>query len=376
MSEAVVENTKTNTPLKPTTAIIPIAGMGSRMYPFTLETNKSFLSVGSAEMLITAAVREAVLSGMEKIVLVTNPKEIVNEQGETVKVNEPAPDIVRFFTDKLPKYMNSEESKHANNPVLQDIKTWLPDLLENDKLIFAPQLKPDGLGHAIYQGLDQVPEKEPFAVLLPDDYIENGRGELALPQMVQDYKKGSVVAAMDIPGKDIEKFGAFELASEKIEIGQKAIPALGMVEKSKTPPSHKAAIGRYIAAPEVKALLQADVEKGRVNGKEIDFTKPLNKAARELEIPLTAYEFDGHRYDFGNHKGKRDGDIGVALQQSLENNVFDYPPHVIARMAEVVEKQLAQQADKVNEAFYNKAAKWVNKVEDIGVAESKVQLAG
>lgn len=332
---------------KPKTVIIPIAGKGTRMFPATAGVNKAFLPIGKTN-LILETLREARLAGIEKFVLVTNPK-IVDGK----KMNEPDPEIVDFFKN-MQNLVNNPEPKYANDPIIQDIKEWLPTMSE---LEFVPQLVPEGLGHAVYQGVQHVEKGSPFAVILPDDYIASGNKDTALTQMSHDYKGGNMIAAMQVSDEDIKKFGAFD--TKENGQGGKSFACHGMVEKSDNPPSNLAAIGRYILDYSVLDSLHTAIEKDeRGKGNEIQITDAIVASQQEL----TAYKYDGKRCDCGNELGYMDAQIDIMLRRGMKDRV-------LAAVKEY-DEELANDKNK----FANKIMtdQFRSRISDIGAAEHGV----
>lgn len=298
----------TDTTQKPKTVIIPIAGKGTRMFPATAGINKAFLPIGKTN-LILETLREAKMAGIEKFVLVTNPKMVDGQ-----RVDEPDPEIVNFFA-RMQELIHDENPKFANDPVIQDMKDWLPSM---EELKFIPQLSPEGLGHAVYQGMDEVEKGDPFAVILPDDYIGTGNKDVALAQMTHDYNGGNMIAAMEVSDEDIKKFGAFELKENGHE--GKRMACKGMVEKSSTPPSNFAAIGRYILDYSVMDSLDKMVkDDARGAGNEIQLTDGIVKSEQDL----SAYQYDGNRCDCGNELGYFDAKIDIMLNRGMGGHIIE-----------------------------------------------------
>ena len=321
----------TNPNTKPTTCIIPIAGTGSRMSPVTYEAPKHNTPLGSSETILLKALNEAYNAGMDKAVLVTNP---MVENG--VKVNKSDPIILDSLTKIV---MDSTTKKFTNDPVMQanqemlikfaglghdghDDKETYTDIHKiagvpagtsteivravireklAEKIVCVPQLSPEGLGHAVYQAKPEITKGAPFAVILPDDVMVNGRGDNVLQQMVADYKGGNSIAALDV--KSVEKakaLGCFVL-QDGVEINDtdKTYSAATVVEKPADPPSTLTVMGRYVLDYDVMDKLQVAVDaNARGAGNEIQLTDAY-VASSESGQPLNAYKYDGHRHDVG-----------------------------------------------------------------------------
>ncbi len=346
------------TNVKPKTCIIPIAGSGSRMQPITLEAPKHNTPLGSSETILLTAIREAYNAGMEKVVLVTNPRELDNADGTKTKVDESDPIILDALTTIV---INATTKKFANDPVMQsaqemliklsglghdgldDVESYkdihkiagLPNTAPEkdvraairaklaEAIVCVPQLSPEGLGHAVYQAKQEVAKGEPFAVILPDDVMSNGRGDNVLRQMVADYQVGNSVAALDVKTKEAAKsYGCFTL-KEGVEIteGQKTYPAATIVEKPQNPPSTLAVMGRYVLDYTVMEKLETAVEANeRGAGNEIQLTDAYVASSAEDGLPLNAYKYDGKRRDAGRGTDYGENFVKTNLEQKLQNN--------------------------------------------------------
>lgn len=134
-------------------AVFPVAGLGTRFLPVTKANPKEMLPVVD-KPLIQYAVEEAVAAGMTELIFIT---------GRTKR------SIADHF-DKAYELEN-ELQKHNKTRMLELVQNILPD---NVTCIYIRQAEPLGLGHAVLCGRAAVGE-EPFAVLLADDLIDDGR---------------------------------------------------------------------------------------------------------------------------------------------------------------------------------------------------------
>ena len=119
------------------------------------------------------------------------------------------------------------------------------------QISFIEQKEPKGLGHAIGHG-EQFADGEPFAVLLPDDLVDE-RDELLGPMLdVQAEHGGVVIALLDVGPVEIEKYGCV-VPAEGADTDADVVPIAQLVEKPKADeaPSTLAIIGRYVLPPEI-----------------------------------------------------------------------------------------------------------------------------
>jgi len=176
-----------------------------------------------------------------------------------------------------------------------------------------------GLGHAILTAKDIVGE-EPFAVLLPDDIIDNEVP--ALKQMIKVYEEygAGVVAVEHIGDEETTKYGVIEPK----ELARGIYQILSLVEKPgpEKAPSDLGIAGRYILTPRIFDVLAA-TPAGK-NG-ELQLTDAIQLLLKQQA--MYAYEFDGVRYDAGTPLGwlkatlafsLRRADVGPGLREYLQ----------------------------------------------------------
>ncbi len=267
-------------------AVFPVAGLGTRFLPATKAMPKEMLPVVD-KPLIQYAVEEALASGIEQIIFVTG-------SGKTALENHF--DRQYELEDTL--------KKRGKSDLLKNLESLVP---ESGTIVYTRQSEPLGLGHAIWCARDVVGD-EPFAVLLADDLIQS---EVPiLHQMVKEFDRlrASIVAAVEVPLEDTNKYGILE--TEPANNGILRIRS--MVEKPdpKDAPSRLAAIGRYIFTPRIFSLL-GQQKKGA--GNEIQVTDSMVELLKDQ--PIYAYRFDGNRFDCGEKAGFQMANIAFALER-------------------------------------------------------------
>ncbi len=174
------------------------------------------------------------------------------------------------------------------------------------RISYTRQQQPLGLGHAVWCARNLVGD-EPFAVLLPDDLI---LGEVpCLRQMVDVYAEteGNVVAVMDVPREQTQRYGVLDVASDDGRLAT----VRGLVEKPKpeAAPSTLSIIGRYILQPEVFAHLECTP---RGAGGEIQLTDALVKLI-DGDRPFHGLRFAGRRFDCGDKLGWLEANLAFAM---------------------------------------------------------------
>jgi UTP--glucose-1-phosphate uridylyltransferase len=265
---------KQEPPMRVRKAVLPVAGMGTRVLPATKTIPKEMLPVVDRPA-IQYVVDEALEAGIEHIVFVTG-----RNKG-----------AIEDYFDISYELEASLKSKGKSAILEQVQQTVLPAGAAS----FVRQQSPLGLGHAIWCARDII-GNEPFAVLLPDVIVKGAPSCLA--QMVKAYDEvgGNIVAVDPVPMERVSSYGVIAPKSRNGRL----IEMSGMVEKPpmESAPSNLKITGRYILQPEIFGLL-ADQAAGA--GGEIQLTDAM---VRQMETQdYYAYEFEGREYDCGSKLG-------------------------------------------------------------------------
>jgi UTP--glucose-1-phosphate uridylyltransferase len=267
-------------------AIIPAAGLGTRFLPATKAQPKEMLPIVDKPA-IQYIVEEAIESGVEDIIIVTGKHK-------------------RAIEDHFDKSVELELLlEEKGNRELLDLVKRLSNLAD---IHYIRQKQPLGLGHAVYCARKFIGD-EPFAVLLGDDIIQSRKPTLKSMIEIYEEKRTSVICAMEVPHKDMERYGI--IAPER-ELGQGVIAIGDLVEKPHPDqaPSNLAVIGRYIIEPDIFGLLER-AKPGK--GGEIQLTDALRELNRKKR--MVAYRLEGTRYDVGDKFGYLKATIDFALER-------------------------------------------------------------
>jgi UTP--glucose-1-phosphate uridylyltransferase len=271
--------------------ILPVAGLGTRFLPATKAIPKEMLPVLD-KPLIQYAVEEAIEAGIEDIILVT---------GRNKQVMEDHFDHAYELEKILQEKGKSEALEIARSM-----------LLEEGRITYVRQMRPLGLGHAIWCARKLVNDN-PFAVALPDDLIKGKAG--ALKQMVEAYNElgGNMVATMNVAREETSKYGVITPGKRN----DNRIEVKGLIEKPHPAdaPSTQAVVGRYILQPEVMDHLN---EKAVGTGGEIQLTDAMAKLIGNQ--PFHAIEFEGKRFDCGSKIGWLMANLSMAAEDPLMAN--------------------------------------------------------
>jgi UTP--glucose-1-phosphate uridylyltransferase len=258
-----------------TKAVIPAAGLGTRFLPATKAMPKEMLPVVDKPA-IQYVVEEAVAAGLHDVLMITGRNKnalenhfdkvgeleaVLHSKGEDEKLNK-----VRYATD------------------LADVH-------------YVRQGDPKGLGHAVLRAQMHV-GREPFAVLLGDDIIDERDPLLTRMLEVQAQRNTSVVALLEVDPAVAHLYG---VATVEPTDEDDVVRITGLVEKPApgTAPSNLAIIGRYVLRPEIFDVLET-TPPGK--GGEIQLTDALQSLATGPEWTGGVYGliFRGRRYDTGD----------------------------------------------------------------------------
>ena len=266
-------------------AVIPAAGLGTRFLPITKAQPKEMLPVVDKPV-IQYVVEEAVLSGIEDILIIT---------GRNKRAIEDHFD--RCFELESKFEHNKENSYYESLATLSE----LPDIH------YIRQKEQRGLGDAVLHA-ERHCDGDPFAVLLGDTICISPRGELPCTRQMMDafthYQK-PIIAVEPVPQEKIRDYGIID--AREIEEGVYAIRDIVEKPSPETAPSNLGAIGRYILTPEIFSFLR-DVKPGY--GGEIQLTDALRRFHEPLGLVTNC-----RRYDIGDKLGWMKSSIELTLDR-------------------------------------------------------------
>jgi len=291
--------------MKITSAVFPVAGLGTRFLPVTKAGPKEMLAIVD-KPLIQYVVEEAVQAGIKQLIFVTSS----NKRS-----------IENYFDSNFELEAHLVEKNKLE--VLETVRNILP---KDVQAIYIRQPQPLGLGDAVWRAKGIV-GNQPFAVLLADDIVDSG-SDSCLASMVEAYEQtqSSILGVENVPREETSKYGIVSLDNDS-KVGD-ATRITGIVEKPKPEdaPSTLGAAGRYILTPRIFELLER-IPKG-VAG-EIQLTDAI---AELLKIEAVyAYPFKGRRYDCGTKIGFLEATIAYALKrEDLKEPLMAYMRKIIS----------------------------------------------
>ena len=275
-------------------AIIPAAGLGTRMLPVSYAVPKEMLPIVDLPA-VYHLVKEAADSGIEDVLIITN-------RGK---------EAMESFFDRSIEYEAALTAKGKT----EEIK-MLREISDMANVYFLRQKETRGLGHAVGRARKFVGD-EPFVVLYGDDIIFSEKP--VCRQLIEVYEKHgrSVVGVKPVPWEQVRKY-----SSLKVEpCGDN--PALtfctDMIEKPEPGRefSNLSILGRVLLTPDVFDIIDA-LEPGA--GGEYQLTDAMAKMAREGGI--YSLDFEGERYDLGSKLGFLKANVVRGLEHPETSKEF------------------------------------------------------
>lgn len=268
-------------------AVLPVAGLGTRVLPGAKTTPKNLLNVVDRPIL-SYIVEEARAAGIEHMVFIVG-----RGQG-----------AIEDYFDSIPEIENALEAK-GKADILAEVRRDLPK--QAGEMSFIRQMAPLGLGHAVWCAREVIGD-EPFAVMLPDMLMAAEPGALAQAVTAYEQKGGNIVVVEPAPEGEAHKYGIVALDGQDGRLNRMT----GMVEKPApgTEPSNLFISGRYILQPEIFHVLETQ-ERGA--GGEIQLTDGMAKLMQTQDFH--ALEYEGVTYDCGDKIGLLRANVAFALRR-------------------------------------------------------------
>ncbi|MBE7000281.1 MAG: UTP--glucose-1-phosphate uridylyltransferase [Ruminococcaceae bacterium] len=267
-------------------AVIPAAGLGTRMLPETKTLPKEMLPIVDKPA-IQYVVEEAVNSGIEEILILTNRSKTVMD------------DYFDYHPELEAKLRAAGREEDAN---------MIRKVADMAHFTFIRQKETLGLGHAVLCAKRFV-GNEPFAVLLGDDIMKN---DVPITrQLINAAEKYncSAMGGRHVPLKEIGKYCTTRY--EAIPGEEKIFHLLEAIEKPRPEQviTDFAILGRYVFTPEIFDVLEH--QSTGFNG-EIQLTDAIDGLAKRSKV--VAVNFEGRRFDTGSMTGYLETVLEYALE--------------------------------------------------------------
>lgn len=265
-------------------AVIPAAGLGTRMLPIARAVPKEMLPIVDKPA-IHYLVEEAVNSGVTDVLIITGRGKGAMED----------------YFDYSPEYEDKLRSSGK--------ESWIPplrELVDRVNVTFMRQKVTRGLGDAVLRARSFTGD-EPFLVLYGDDIIFSETKPVCA-QLVDVYNKyGKAVAGVkEVTPEQIQKYSS--LRTQPLEENIYSVDT--MIEKPKPGQEYSlfSILGRVLLVPEIYDILERTPLGA---GGELQLTDAMKTLAETRG--MTALDFDGRRYDLGSKMGFLEANVERAL---------------------------------------------------------------
>ncbi|HIF9366951.1 TPA: UTP--glucose-1-phosphate uridylyltransferase GalU [Photobacterium damselae] len=291
-----------------TKAVIPVAGLGTRMLPATKAIPKEMLPLVD-KPLIQFIVNECVNAGIKEIVLVTHSSKNA---------------IENHFDTSFE--LEATLEARVKRQLLDEVQNICP---RDVTVMHVRQGHAKGLGHAVLCAKPLVGDA-PFAVVLPDVILDEYTADQSkenLAAMLQRYEEtgASQIMVEPVPMSDVSKYGVVDCNGTELAAGE-SCPMTRMVEKPavEDAPSNLAVVGRYVLSHKIWDKL-AITPPGA--GDEIQLTDAIDMLMAEETVE--AFHMSGKSHDCGDkfgylkafvEYGLRHKDLGEDFKAYLKAN--------------------------------------------------------
>lgn len=263
-------------------AIIPVAGLGTRMLPATKAIPKEMLPIVD-KPLIQYVVNEAIAAGIKEIVLVTHSSKN---------------SIENHFDTSFE--LEATLEARVKRQLLSEVQSICP---AGVTIMHVRQGQAKGLGHAISCARPLVRDN-PFVVILPDVLVDDVESDLTkdnLADMLNRFRatgRGQIMVEA-IPQDQVDKYGVVDTNGALLSPGD-AVEMSAIVEKPSVEeaPSNLAVVGRYVLPASIWSILET-TEPGA--GNEIQLTDAISTLMQHES--LEAYSMVGKSHDCGSKQG-------------------------------------------------------------------------
>lgn len=274
-------------------AVIPVAGLGTRMLPATKAIPKEMLPVVD-KPLIQYVVAECVAAGIKEIILVTHASKN---------------SIENHFDTSFE--LEATLEKRVKRQLLEAVQGICP---KDVTIMHVRQGVAKGLGHAVLCARPMIGDA-PFAVVLPDviidEFTSNPKKD-NLADMVAKFNTSRVSQIMveQVPHEAVSNYGIVDLEGLKLSPGESG-KIHGMVEKPPVDeaPSDLAVVGRYVLSGKIWDLLEFTPPGA---GDEVQLTDAI--AALMKVEQVDAYYMKGKSHDCGSKLGYMKANVEYALR--------------------------------------------------------------
>jgi UTP--glucose-1-phosphate uridylyltransferase len=278
---------------KITKAVIPVAGLGTRMLPATKAIPKEMLPIVDKPM-IQYIVDECVAAGIKDIVLVTHSSK----------------NAIENHFDKSFELETTLE-KRVKRQILEEIQAICP---KGVTIMHVRQGEAKGLGHAVLKARPIIGES-PFVVVLPDVILDDASADLKTENLAamlaRYYEVGhSQIMVEPVPMDMVSNYGVADCGGHDLASGESKVMT-AVVEKPAVDeaPSNLAVVGRYVLSEKVWDMLKFTPPGA---GDEIQLTDAI-ASLMKIET-VEAFHMTGKSHDCGSKLGYMKANVEYGLR--------------------------------------------------------------
>lgn len=280
-------------------AVIPVAGLGTRMLPATKAIPKEMLPLVD-KPLIQYVVNECIAAGIHEIILVTHSSKN---------------SIENHFDTSFE--LEAMLEKRVKRQLLAEIQAICPPHVT---IMQVRQGLAKGLGHAVLCAHPLVGD-EPFAVILPDVIIDEYESNLETENLAAMLKRFEDTGRSQIlvePVEDVSSYGVVDCQGKTLNPGE-SVDMVGVIEKpsAEEAPSNLSVVGRYVLSADIWALLE---KKPPGASNEMQLTDAI--AMLMDKETVEAYHLMGLSHDCGNKLGYIQAFVGYGLRHETLGKEF------------------------------------------------------
>lgn len=287
-------------------AVIPVAGLGTRMLPATKAIPKEMLPIVD-KPLIQYIVDECVSADIKEIVLVTHSSK----------------NAIENHFDKSFELETTLE-KRVKRQLLDEIQAICP---KGVTIMHVRQGEAKGLGHAVLKARPIVGE-EPFAVVLPDVILDDAASDLKTENMAAmlsrfDESGHSQIMVEPVPMELVSSYGVADCEGHQLKAGEsKAMTAVVEKPPVDEAPSNLAVVGRYVLSSAIWDLLEFTPPGA---GDEIQLTDAIATLMKTETVE--AFHMTGKSHDCGSKLGYMNAFVEYGLRDA--NLGEDFKSHLL-----------------------------------------------
>lgn len=274
-------------------AVIPVAGLGTRMLPATKAIPKEMLPVVD-KPLIQYIVQECIAAGINEIVLVTHSSK----------------NAIENHFDKSFELETTLENR-VKRQLLDEIQAICP---KGVTIMHVRQGEAKGLGHAVLKAHPIVGD-EPFVVVLPDVLIDEAEANLKTENLAAMLKRfdetsASQIMVEPVPDDMVSSYGIVDCNGHKVAPGASCTMEK-IIEKParEDAPSNLAVVGRYVLSKQIWDLLEYTPPGA---GDEIQLTDAI-ASLMKIET-VEAFHMTGKSHDCGSKLGYMKANVTYGMR--------------------------------------------------------------